>query len=69
MKYDISESVRYIGADDKTLDLFEGKYVIPDGVSYNSYLILDDKIAVMDTIDIRKTDEWMGQRNRVAHGT
>lgn len=59
MKYDISESVRYIGADDKTLDLFEGKYVIPDGVSYNSYLILDDKIAVMDTIDIRKTDEWM----------
>lgn len=59
MKYDISESVRYIGADDKTLDLFEGKYVIPDGVSYNSYLILDDKFAVMDTIDIRKTDEWM----------
>ena len=59
MKYDISESVRYIGADDKTLDLFEGKYVIPDGVSYNSYLILDNKIAVMDTIDIRKTDEWM----------
>lgn len=60
MKYDISESVKYIGADDKTLDLFEGKYIIPDGVSYNSYLILDEKIAVMDTIDIRKTDEWMG---------
>ncbi len=59
MKYDISESVRYIGADDKTLDLFEGKYTIPDGVSYNSYLIIDEKIAIMDTIDIRKTDEWM----------
>ncbi len=59
MKYDISESVRYIGADDKTLDLFEGKYIVPEGVSYNSYLILDEKIAIMDTIDIRKTGEWM----------
>ena len=59
MKYDISESVRYIGADDKTLDLFEGKYVIPDGVSYNSYLILDDKIAVIDTVDAHFTHEWM----------
>ena len=59
MKYDISDSIRYIGADDKTLDLFEGKYIIPDGVSYNSYLILDEKIAIMDTIDIRKTGEWM----------
>lgn len=59
MKYDISNAIRYIGADDKTLDLFEGKYIIPEGVSYNSYLIIDEKIAIMDTIDIRKTDEWM----------
>lgn len=54
----ISDSVLYIGADDKTLDLFESQYVIPNGVSYNSYVIMDDKIAVMDTVDARATDEW-----------
>jgi len=54
----ISDAVKYIGADDKTLDLFESQYVIPNGVSYNSYVILDEKIAVMDTIDARKTEEW-----------
>lgn len=53
-----SDSVKYIGADDKELDLFESQYVIPNGVSYNSYIIVDDKIAVMDSIDERKTDEW-----------
>lgn len=55
----ISEKIRYIGADDKDLDLFEGQYVIPNGMAYNSYLILDEKAAVMDTIDIRRTDEWL----------
>lgn len=55
----ISDSIRYIGADDTTLDLFESQYQIPHGVSYNSYVILDEKIAVMDTIDARKGDEWM----------
>ncbi|MDD3745815.1 MAG: FprA family A-type flavoprotein [Anaerostipes sp.] len=55
----ISDTIKYIGADDKTLDLFEGQYVIPNGVSYNSYLILDDKVAVMDTVDARATDEWL----------
>lgn len=55
----ISENIRYIGADDKDLDLFEGQYIIPNGMAYNSYLILDEKIAVMDTIDIRKTEEWL----------
>ena len=55
----ISENIRYIGADDKDLDLFEGQYAIPNGMAYNSYLILDDKIAVMDTIDIRRTDAWL----------
>ena len=53
----ISEAVKYIGADDTTLDLFESQYQIPNGVSYNSYVILDEKVAVMDTIDERKTDE------------
>ena len=55
----ISDSVIYIGADDKTLDLFESQYVIPNGVSYNSYLILDEKVTVMDTVDARATDEWL----------
>lgn len=54
----ISDDVKYIGVDDTTLDLFESQYVVPHGVSYNSYLILDDKIAVMDTVDARKTKEW-----------
>ena len=54
----ISESIKYIGVDDTTLDLFESQYIVPNGVSYNSYLILDEKIAVMDTVDARKTNEW-----------
>lgn len=54
----ISDSIKYIGVDDTTLDLFESQYIVPNGVSYNSYLILDEKIAVMDTIDARKTKEW-----------
>lgn len=54
----ISESIKYIGVDDTTLDLFESQYIVSNGVSYNSYLILDEKIAVMDTVDARKTKEW-----------
>lgn len=54
----ISDSIKYIGVDDATLDLFESQYIVPNGVSYNSYLILDEKIAVMDTVDARKTKEW-----------
>ena len=55
----ISDSVVYVGVDDKTIDLFESQYVVPNGVSYNSYVILDDKIAIMDTVDRRGTDEWL----------
>ncbi len=55
----ISEQIRYVGVDDKELDLFESQYVIPNGISYNSYIILDDKIAIMDTVDARKTEEWL----------
>ncbi|MCD8021471.1 MAG: FprA family A-type flavoprotein [Lachnospiraceae bacterium] len=55
----ISDSIVYVGVDDTTLDLFESQYRLPYGVSYNSYLILDEKIAVMDTVDPRGTDEWM----------
>ncbi len=58
MKVTISDTIRYIGVDDKTIDLFESQYIVPNGISYNSYLIMDEKIAVMDTVDARKTAEW-----------
>lgn len=64
----LTESVYYVGADDKTLDLFEGQYVIPEGISYNSYVIMDDKIAVMDTVDKRATDEWFQNLEEVLDG-
>lgn len=56
---DITTSIKYIGVDDTDIDLFESQYVVPNGVSYNSYLILDEKIAIMDTVDNRKTTEWL----------
>ena len=55
----ISEAVRYVGVDDHRIDLFEGQYHVPNGMSYNSYLIIDEKIAVMDTVDIAFTKEWL----------
>ena len=58
-KIEITEDIKYIGADDKTIDLFESQYIVPNGISYNSYLIKDEKNVVMDTIDRRKTDEWL----------
>lgn len=64
----ISDSIKYIGVDDTTLDLFESQYIIPNGVSYNSYIILDDKIAVMDTVDARKTTEWFENLDAVLNG-
>ncbi len=54
-----SDTVKYVGVDDKDLDLFESQYVIPNGISYNSYVIMDEKIAVMDTVDKRTTVEWL----------
>ena len=58
MKVTISDAVKYIGVDDKAIDLFESQYVVPEGVSYNSYLILDEKVALMDTVDVRGMQEW-----------
>lgn len=55
----ITESIYYVGCNDKDLDLFEGQYQIPNGVAYNSYVIIDEKVAVMDTVDKRVTDEWL----------
>ena len=58
-KVTISDAIRYVGVDDKDIDLFESQYIVPNGVSYNSYVILDEKIVVMDTVDARKTEEWL----------
>ncbi|MBR4330799.1 MAG: MBL fold metallo-hydrolase, partial [Candidatus Riflebacteria bacterium] len=55
----ITDSIKYIGVNDHELDLFEGQYIVPNGMAYNSYVILDDKIAVMDTTDANFTHEWM----------
>ena len=59
-----SKSVKYVGTDDKTIDLFESQYLVPNGISYNSYLIVDEKVAIMDTVDKRKTDEWLENLDR-----
>ena len=64
----VSDSIRYIGADDTTIDLFESQYVVPNGVSYNSYVILDEQVAVMDTVDPRATEEWLGNLERELGG-
>ncbi len=57
-KYSVTDSIRYVGVKDLDLDLFESQYPVPDGVTYNSYVILDDKVAVMDTVDKRGSDQW-----------
>lgn len=64
----ISDSVLYIGVTDKTLDLFESQYQVPNGVTYNSYVIMDDKIAVMDTVDGRATEQWFANLEQVLAG-
>ena len=64
----VTESIIYVGVDDKEMDLFESQYVTPNGISYNSYIILDDKIAIMDTVDKRKTDEWINNIEKVLAG-
>ena len=58
MQVKVTEKIKYIGVDDTELDLFESQYVVPEGVSYNSYVILDEKVAVLDTVDKRKEQEW-----------
>lgn len=63
-----SESIKFIGANDHTLDLFENQYPLEYGVSYNSYVILDDKVAVMDTIDIRESEAWLNTLKEELNG-
>ncbi len=64
----ISAAVRYVGADDTTIDLFESQYPVPAGVSYNSYVILDEKTAVLDTVDRRAADEWLSHLEEQLEG-
>ena len=64
----ISEDIKYIGVDDKDIGLFEGQYVVPNGISYNSYLIKDEKTVVMDTVDKRKSAEWFENLEKELNG-
>ena len=64
----ITDTIKYIGADDKDIDLFESQYVVPNGVSYNSYVILDEKVAVMDTVDARRGEEWLNNLEEALGG-
>ena len=61
----ITNDIRYIGVNDHQVDLFEGQYDVPNGISYNSYVILDEKIAIMDTVDINFTEEWLKNMKEV----
>lgn len=64
----LTQNIYYIGVDDKEIDLFEGQYIVPNGISYNSYVIMDEKIAVMDTVDIHKSGEWLSNLKSVLNG-
>ena len=60
----ITNTIKYIGVNDYDIDLFEGQYPVPNGMAYNSYLILDEKIAVMDSVEARFADEWIANIRR-----
>ena len=64
----VTESIFYVGANDHDLDLFEGQYIIPNGMAYNSYVILDDKVAVMDTVDANFKHEWLDNLEQALGG-
>ncbi len=68
MKNQIINSVYYVGADDKTIDLFESQYLVPNGVSYNSYVIRDEKTAILDTVDPRAREQWLANLEEVLEG-
>ena len=64
----ITKDIKYIGVNDHQVDLFEGQYDVPNGMAYNSYAILDEKIAIMDTVDANFTDEWLGNIEAALEG-
>ena len=68
MKPFVTESIKYIGVDDERLDLFESQYPVPHGISYNSYLIMDEKTAIMDTADLRKNEDWWKNLRKTLQG-
>ena len=68
MTNDISKDIIYIGADDLDIDLFEGQYTVPEGMSYNSWVILDQKVAIMDTVDRRKDEVWFSNLAAALNG-
>ena len=68
MILNVTETIKYIGVDDTTIDLFESQYIVPNGISYNSYLIMDEKIAIMDTVDLRKGEEWFANLAEALEG-
>lgn len=68
MQKNITEKIAYIGVDDLTIDFFESQYVVPNGISYNSYIIMDDKIAVIDTVDSRMSDAWWDNLEKALNG-
>ena len=64
----ITKDIRYVGVNDHDIDIFEGQYIVPNGMAYNSYVIMDDKIAVMDSVDARFAAEWLGNIERELGG-
>jgi len=68
MTSNVTERIKYIGVDDTTIDLFESQYIVPNGISYNSYLITDEKMAIMDTVDLRKSDDWWANLEEALEG-
>ena len=64
----VTKTIQYIGVDDNTIDLFESQYIVPNGISYNSYLIVDEKITIMDTVDRRKSNEWWTNLEKALEG-
>lgn len=61
---EITNDILYLGVNDHAIDIFESQYAVPNGMAYNSYLILDDQVAVMDTVDAHFTDEWITKNCR-----
>ena len=68
MTLNVTDQIKYIGVDDTTIDLFESQYIVPNGISYNSYLLVDEKIAIMDTVDKRKGEEWFANLEEALEG-
>lgn len=68
MKFNVTDSIEYVGVNDRTIDLFESQYIVPNGMSYNSYVIKDEKTVIMDTVDRRATNEWIDNIEKTLQG-